>query len=213
MSESNGPNGEDKKTRTRRRSKHDRVLTPTVTASRHATNSRGDDRHQPGSAMLQRQCACGTHTIGGGECHTCQRQGTTVNEGSHNALPTELSQGQTFPTSGLAYDFSQVPVHSSGAIQNAEARAVQRILTEGGPSELESGRGNISVVQRQDNGDCCPQHANQLNNHAGQLGAYKLALQGFANRLDNDEGIMNKLDNRIKKNTQFINNHISSDGH
>lgn len=90
--------------------------------------------------VLQRTCACGRHTAGGGECAECRRahegalqrasvQGTTTHEAPpivHEALS---SSGQpldgvtrAFMEPRFGHDFSRVRVHSGGrAAESAQA--------------------------------------------------------------------------------------------
>ena len=137
MSEINGPNSEDKRSRIRRLPKPDSVLTPTFAASwRNTSDNLWDDRGQQESGLLQRQCACGVHTIAGGECDGCRQkresnflQRTTVNSVHNNAstldlVPTE----QPLPSSYAVRDFSQIPISTA---QSKPESAVQAKSTIG----------------------------------------------------------------------------------
>lgn len=115
MSESTGSNNEDKKTRARRQPKPGNVLTPTFAASRQTASSGWEERHQQGDGLLQRQCACGTHTIGGGPCDACRRkaESSVWPRTAVEAVP-ESAETPTVLTTDLSYDLSQVPVHTAG---------------------------------------------------------------------------------------------------
>src|SRR6266496_368264 len=83
----------------------------------------------PGSRLLQRTCACGQHTIAGGECSACRNQRSTLHRSQRAFEPPSASaaaQGNspvrenvsssntainTVPRFG--HDFSQIPVYSS----------------------------------------------------------------------------------------------------
>lgn len=123
MSESTGSNNEDKKTRARRQPKPDSVLTPTFSVARHSVSGTLWDRDQPGG-LLQRQCACGTHTIGGGPCDACRRQAESNlwPRTAVEAVP-ESAESPTVLTSDLSYDLSQVPVHTSGGQPQSAVQA------------------------------------------------------------------------------------------
>ena len=93
------------------------------------------------SAVLQRQCACGTHTIGGAECESCQKErasaklqrAATAAEPSGVAPPSVnevlRSPGQPLDASTRAFfeprfgrDFSDVRVHTDAqAAHSAQA--------------------------------------------------------------------------------------------
>ena len=83
------------------------------------------------TGVLQRQCACGTHTVAGGECESCRREKASVNVHRAaisvepvNEVPTIVhevlrSPGQPleatvreFMESRFDHDFSRVRVHS-----------------------------------------------------------------------------------------------------
>ncbi|HEX6776891.1 MAG TPA: DUF4157 domain-containing protein, partial [Ktedonobacterales bacterium] len=84
--------------------------------------------------LLQRKCACGQHTIAGGECEECRqkREGTlqraAINAAPVNGVPPVVhdvlsSLGQPLDTESRAFmeprfgfDFSQVRVHSNTAL-------------------------------------------------------------------------------------------------
>lgn len=95
-----------------------------------------------GGLFLQRKCACGTHTIAGGECASCQRekpssqlQRAAINTERVNEVPPIVhdvlrSPGQpleahtrSFFESRFGYDFSSVRVHT-----DAQAAESARLL-------------------------------------------------------------------------------------
>jgi Domain of unknown function (DUF4157) len=104
----------------------------------------------PKSSLLQRTCACGQHTIAGGECEACRqkREGAmhraAVSSAPVNAVPPVVhgvlsSSGQpldagtrTFMEPRFGHDFSQVRVHT-GAEANAAAKAVNALAYTIGP--------------------------------------------------------------------------------
>ena len=128
MGETNESNDGDKKNRVKRQPKTNSVLTPTFAASRYSTSSNWwDDGHQQGNGLLQRQCACGTHTIGGDTCDTCRKEqefsflqraaiisgNQAVRQGSHPQVrDDETALTFTASKNHLAYNFSQIPLHA-----------------------------------------------------------------------------------------------------
>ncbi len=92
------------------------------------------------NSMLQRKCACGQHTITGGECEECRQkneaglQRAAITHAPVNALPPIVqevlsSQGQPLDAdtgdameSHFGHDFSQVRVHTDAqAAESAQA--------------------------------------------------------------------------------------------
>ena len=92
------------------------------------------------NGMLQRKCACGQHTIAGGECAECHQkneaslQRAAINHAPVNAVPpivqeTLSSQGQPLDVGTrdamephFGHDFSQVRVHTDAqAAESAQA--------------------------------------------------------------------------------------------
>src|SRR5690348_7448589 len=75
--------------------------------------------------ILQRKCACGQHTVAGGECAECRKkheaviQRAAVSSAPVNGVP--VSHGQPLEArtrtssigSNFGYDFSQVKAHSN----------------------------------------------------------------------------------------------------
>jgi hypothetical protein len=96
------------------------------------------------SCLLQRQCACGQHTIAGGECEECRKkreqklQRAAINASPVNEVPPIVhevlrSPGQpldaatrVFMESRFGHDFSQVRVHTDAAAAKS-ARAVNAL--------------------------------------------------------------------------------------
>ncbi len=122
MSDTNGTQEKQKAAKVRRKPKHESILRPTFVAARHDVSDTLWDRHQQGSGLLQRQCACGTHTIGGGECDTCRKkhessflQRTAITVVPDNTLLNDPAETHTFPKSGFTHDFSQIPAHTTAA--------------------------------------------------------------------------------------------------
>src|SRR5437667_4513520 len=86
-------------------------------------------------SLLQRTCACGQHTIAGGECDACRREQSTLPRsqrafgppsaphaglGSSPAQEHGTSSNSAFDSaSHFGHDFSRIPIHSptAGAIQ------------------------------------------------------------------------------------------------
>ena len=93
--------------------------------------------------VLQRKCACGTHTPGGGECETCSKHGRSLQrEASHSSSPATHPSSvppivhdvlrrpgapldaatRSFMEPRFAHDFSQVRIHTGGqAAESARA--------------------------------------------------------------------------------------------
>ena len=79
----------------------------------------GAKGHQTG-ALLQRQCACGTHTIAGGECDACRQKQKadflqrypTFPALDDISLNNPLEAPSSFPQSNFASDFSHIPAHT-----------------------------------------------------------------------------------------------------
>ena len=85
----------------------------------------------PTSSLLQRICACGQHTIAGGECSTCHSEHSTLHHtqrvfeppsapgagpGNSPAQANETSFHSAFDrASRFGHDFSQIPIHSPAA--------------------------------------------------------------------------------------------------
>jgi len=106
------------------------------------------------AVLLQRRCACGQHTIGGGDCSTCSKEReqplrrsavSRESADAHNAAPPIVhevlrSSGQPLDTPTRAFfeprfgqDFSRVRVHMDA--QSAEsARAVNALAYAVGPN-------------------------------------------------------------------------------
>src|SRR5438105_1551509 len=89
----------------------------------------------PRSSLLQRTCACGQHTIAGGECDACRSKQSTLLRSQRTLEPPSTPGGvpgsspvqENAPSSNSAFDrashfghdFSRIPVHSpaTGALQ------------------------------------------------------------------------------------------------
>ncbi|MBD0372209.1 MAG: DUF4157 domain-containing protein [Pyrinomonadaceae bacterium] len=100
--------------------------------------------------VLQRACACGQHTVAGGECAECQQkrgaglQRSAVNHELRSAVPPVVhevlrSQGRpldsetrAFMESRFDHDFSQVRVHTDAKAAES-ARAVNAVAYTVGP--------------------------------------------------------------------------------
>ncbi len=98
----------------------------------------------PKNGLLQHKCACGQHTIAGGECEECRQkrgglmQRTAVSPAPMSTVPSIVhevlsSQGQPLDANTRAFieprvghDFSQVRVHTDGKAANA-ARVVNAL--------------------------------------------------------------------------------------
>ncbi len=93
------------------------------------------------SGLLQRKCACGTHTVAGGECESCRKekasgqlQRAPTQQDSVTEVPSVVhdvlrssgqpldSQTRAFMESRFAHDFSHVRVHTDAkAAESADA--------------------------------------------------------------------------------------------
>lgn len=97
----------------------------------------------PVSGVLQAKCACGNHTVAGGECQECAQKKTslqrkTSNQSEFNEVPSVVdevlhSPGQpldadtrSFIEPRLAHDFSQVRVHTDAKAAES-ARSVNAL--------------------------------------------------------------------------------------
>jgi hypothetical protein len=131
MSDSNGAQQKEKPTKVRRKPERESVSRHTFATARHnnTTSPEWAESHQQGSSLLQRQCACGTHTIGGGECQTCRQKRETgflqrtTNLSRIKATTTAPPEAQTSSESNFNYDLSQVPIrnHTGTAHNNPTA--------------------------------------------------------------------------------------------
>jgi len=117
----NETNNKEKTTKVRLRSEHHSIQRFAFTAIRHATTNSSFHDHQHNGGVLQRQCDCGKHTIGGGECETCrQKHGAsflqrTPGDGSaenRTGIPDDLKIGLE-QLSG--FDLSGVRVHHNSS--------------------------------------------------------------------------------------------------
>lgn len=66
----------------------------------------------PASRLLQRQCACGTHTTGGGQCDACRQSGPALEQEADRAAAIAV-RGDTVPAGSLS-------AAGPGAIQRQE---------------------------------------------------------------------------------------------
>jgi hypothetical protein len=122
------------------------------------------------SGILQRKCVCGTHTVAGGECASCQKEKgfgnlqRAANAGPVNQVPPLVhevvrSPGQpldagtrSFMESRFNHDFSQVPVHrdpkaaESARAVNARAYTVGKHSHYRGQRVVEGGKNNKAGV-------------------------------------------------------------------
>jgi hypothetical protein len=104
------------------------------------------------TGLLQRKCACGQHTIAGGECEECRQkrmgmmQRAAVNSGPVNGVPDSQSWSlggttRTSMGSNFGYDFSRVEVHANDAMTGdttAASFGVPAAVRSELPVELES---------------------------------------------------------------------------
>jgi Domain of unknown function (DUF4157) len=77
----------------------------------------------PSSHLLQRTCACGQHTIAGGQCSTCQNEQISSGrtQSALGVLSASAPAQQNIPSmnsgssgsSRFDHDFSQIPIHTS----------------------------------------------------------------------------------------------------
>jgi outer membrane protein OmpA-like peptidoglycan-associated protein len=83
---------------------------------------------QPQAVSLQRQCACGQHTLGGGACSDCEKKNGGAGSGAQKSFPgvpsivSEVASSagqpldhtiQNFFSRRFAHDFSGIRVHAS----------------------------------------------------------------------------------------------------
>ena len=144
MSDTNVTQDKQKAAKVRRKPEFESVLTPTFAAARHSTSGTLLDRDQQGSGLLQRQCACGTHTIGGGECDACRRkeasflQRTSATPTLNNTTQATITDPKIFPGLGFTQDLNQIPLQVN-TYTNLQLRhnSIQR--QEGDPQPPTSG--------------------------------------------------------------------------
>lgn len=118
MSDTNGTQDKQKAVKVRRKPERESVLRPMFAATRHGTSGTLWDRDQQGSGLLQRQCACGTHTIGGGGCEACkQKRDTGVQVPPEEMGDQGTQQIQAFSDRSFGFDFSTIPTHSTTGSQ------------------------------------------------------------------------------------------------
>lgn len=119
----------------------------------------------PGAGLLQRQCACGTHTVAGGECDTCRRKREASSLQRTAAPPTNQTSQQEqysdpaeaeadsniFPSTGLEYDFSQTPAHTqSHPVMRMPESKVQQEDTQEQPKQDEEAETANPALSLQD---------------------------------------------------------------
>lgn len=190
MSETNGSQQKEKATKVRRKPEQESVLTPTFAAGRHSTSGDLWDRNQPGTGLLQRQCACGAHTIAGGECDACRKKGeagflqrVAVRSMPGNTTPPGLNKGQAaprlegqpFPELDFDHDFCRVPAHTvTSPVQPGDNQGmrVQTNILHRQPVTNHFSPG-FPVLQRYDSFE----HA-QLGDNAA--GAQNLTIRGIS---------------------------------
>src|SRR5947209_3449364 len=112
-------------------------------------------------SLLQRKCACGTHTIAGGECESCRKekasvslQRAAVKAGAISEAPPIVHDDLRSPRRTLdaatrafmeprfSHDFSRVPAHPTTPIQTRN--------NTGLPDALKSGIENLSGLSMDD---------------------------------------------------------------
>lgn len=76
---------------------------------------------KPAHTILQRKCACGTHTIAGGECDGCRGEGQKLKRASADraearGLQPDV-QSLARPAPDFARDFSRIPARSAPPVQ------------------------------------------------------------------------------------------------
>ncbi|AFY34119.1 DUF4157 domain-containing protein [Calothrix sp. PCC 7507] len=93
------------------------------------------------SGILQRQCqSCGQHTIAGGECEKCKKQGLTLQRlAASYTKSAEVERSQTFSNSSKlsGQDFSRIPVLTS------KSHIIQPQLTISSPEDRYEREANL----------------------------------------------------------------------
>ena len=119
MNDTNGTQEKQKAAKVRRKPERKSRLRPTFAAARFSPSGALSDHNQPESRLLQRRCACGTHTIGGGECDGCRRKRESgfLQRMSPQNVPdhissSELTKRQNFTPTPAGRVLSQIPLHS-----------------------------------------------------------------------------------------------------
>jgi hypothetical protein len=125
---------------------NERVLTPQGTPAASLRAHQGD--------LLQRRCACGTHTTGGGECAECGKKKLNLQRkrtigSTDNPLEPVLRGGME---QRFGYDFANVSLHTGSdagrselpigrpgdAYEREADEAAAQVMTDGGMPELSS---------------------------------------------------------------------------
>ncbi|HRW99963.1 MAG TPA: ADP-ribosyltransferase [Cyclobacteriaceae bacterium] len=153
----NGAQEKQKAAKVRRKPEYESVLQPIFAAARHSVNGTLWGRNQQKRGLLQRRCACGTHTIGGGECDTCRRnretdflQRTAITEVHNNNSLDDPAEPHTFPKSGFTYNFSQIPAHTTASQPKSNQGSIQMIEQTSTPGKLSTKlKQNLVFIQRQ----------------------------------------------------------------
>lgn len=106
--------------------------------NRETQSIRPNSSSDPGvTGWLQRKCACGNHTSGGGGCESCRRNASTPNVSTSVGAPLDAAT-RAFFEPRFGHDFSSVRVHAdrhaaeSARMLNAQAFAVGQDLVFAG---------------------------------------------------------------------------------
>ncbi len=106
------------------------------------------------AGKLQRKCACGNHTVVGGECAECRRkrlQRKAVDYGEETAVPSIVHEvlrspghpldptTRAFMEPRFGHDFSKVKVHTDGKADNSARSVGARAYTVGNHIVFENG--------------------------------------------------------------------------
>jgi hypothetical protein len=95
-------------------------------------------------SVLQRKCACGQHTIAGGECAECRQK----REGAiQRAAVSSASMSTVSPAVPMGSNFSQVPIHNEQqAGSSLQPQGNLKVSQPDDPYEREADRASQQVV-------------------------------------------------------------------
>lgn len=111
MSEAATPTEKEKVAKVKRLPEREPLFQRTFASTRHNTGG-GDwlEGHHHGNGLLQRQCACGQHTIAGEECDECRQKRETAS--LQRAISPAPSNVTSLMEPRFGYDFSQIQLHT-----------------------------------------------------------------------------------------------------
>jgi len=147
MSDANRNNQNEKAAKIRRKPERESALTPTFSVARQATPDRQQSQ-PPGCSLLQRQCSCGKHTIGGGLCEECQRKGEVASSHALDDLSSTMPPNiQTTRDSTTHFNLSHIPVQTHFTTNGQPLRPTLTVNAPGVQYEQESDHVAAAVMR------------------------------------------------------------------